>query len=225
MSDEKFHNKYRIPSARAIWHDYGGGAYFVTVCTKNHEHYFGKIASCRDAACHVSTTTATGNSDPQMQLSPVGQYLHEIISEANRHNPYCEIPLFVVMPNHFHAIVFIDGEKTPYQRRHTDVSGRDAACRDAACHVSTETAGIATPNRNAHMQKIANMQGWLSVVVGGIKSAVTKFARENSIEFAWQTRFDDRIIRDQDEMNRIADYIENNAARWSADCFNDAPPP
>jgi hypothetical protein len=73
---------------------------------------------------------------------------------------------------------------------------------------------------NPTMQSIADMQGWLSVVIGGIKSAVTKFANENNIEFAWQTRFDDRIIRNQGAMNKIADYIENNVARWDMDCFN-----
>ena len=57
MSDEKFQNKYRIPSARAAWHDYGGGAYFVTICTKNREHSFGEIHphnKRRDGVRHVS---------------------------------------------------------------------------------------------------------------------------------------------------------------------------
>jgi hypothetical protein len=35
VANKKFQNKYRIPSARARWHDYSGGAYFITVCTKN----------------------------------------------------------------------------------------------------------------------------------------------------------------------------------------------
>ena len=43
MTDDKFKNKYRIQSARAAWHDYSGGTYFVTICTKNREHYFGEI--------------------------------------------------------------------------------------------------------------------------------------------------------------------------------------
>lgn len=34
MTDDKFQDQYRIPSARAIWHDYNGGTYFVTICTK-----------------------------------------------------------------------------------------------------------------------------------------------------------------------------------------------
>jgi hypothetical protein len=57
-------------------------------------------------------------------------------------------------------------------------------------------------------------------MIGGIKSAMTKFARNNDIDFAWQLRFHDRIIRDQNEMNRIADYIENNPQTWDTDCFN-----
>ena len=40
ISDTKFHNKYRIQSTRAEWHDYNGGLYHVTLCTKNREHYF-----------------------------------------------------------------------------------------------------------------------------------------------------------------------------------------
>ena len=43
---EKFQNRFRIPSARANWHDYNGGIYFVTICTKNREHYFGEITHC-----------------------------------------------------------------------------------------------------------------------------------------------------------------------------------
>ncbi len=71
------------------------------------------------------------------------------------------------------------------------------------------------------MQNIDSLKGWLSVVIGGIKSAITKFAHENdNVDFAWQVRFHDHIIRNQEEMNRIADYIENNPATWNTDCFN-----
>jgi hypothetical protein len=49
---DKYKNKYRIPSARATWWDYGwAGAYFITICTKNREHYFGEI---RNGKMHLS---------------------------------------------------------------------------------------------------------------------------------------------------------------------------
>jgi hypothetical protein len=51
----------------------------------------------------------------------------------------------------------------------------------------------------------------------GFKSAVTKFARMNRIPFAWQTRFHDRVIRNYDEHNRIAYYINGNIENWQDD--------
>ena len=62
-------------------------------------------------------------------------------------------------------------------------------------------------------------QGSLAAVIRGLKSAVTKYANENEILFAWQPRFHDHIIRDNSEMNRIASYIENNVANWADDEF------
>ncbi|MGZ5244799.1 MAG: hypothetical protein ACXWEY_14390 [Bacteroidia bacterium] len=39
-----FRNKYRIPSPRLEGFDYGSNtAYFVTICTKEREHFFGEI--------------------------------------------------------------------------------------------------------------------------------------------------------------------------------------
>ena len=70
------------------------------------------------------------------------------------------------------------------------------------------------------MKNVANMQGWLSVVIGGLKSAITKYARQNGIPFAWQSRFHDRIIRNQEELNCITAYIENNVAKWDMDEMN-----
>lgn len=40
----KFQNKYRTDSMRLQGWDYGSnGGYFITICTKNREHFFGEI--------------------------------------------------------------------------------------------------------------------------------------------------------------------------------------
>lgn len=184
---DKFLGKYRKQSARAMWHDYDGGLYFVTICTKDRVHYFGEI------------------SENEMHLTEVGQYVVEQIRNVQVHYNYAKIPLWVVMPNHLHAIVIIDGDNIPYKRR----------------VVKTLDGSMVESRRATTLQQrgIANMQGWLSVVVGGIKSAVTKFANERRIPFAWQTRFHDHIVRDTCEMNQIADYIENNVQKWEMDKF------
>ncbi|MBR4713679.1 MAG: hypothetical protein IKP27_08390, partial [Paludibacteraceae bacterium] len=64
----------------------------------------------------------------------------------------------------------------------------------------------------------------LSSIVRGIKIGTTVYARRNNIPFAWQARFHDRIIRDQEEMNCIAEYIENKVVRWEFDRMNQATP-
>jgi REP element-mobilizing transposase RayT len=247
MKTEKFQNKYRIPSARAVWHDYNGGDYFVTICTAGRECYFGEIRN------------------GEMRLNVLGQKLDELIVEINIHNPYCVIPLHQIMPNHVHLIVCIDGScrdaachvstgKPTETSEYTDAACHvstvgnneiisDAACHvstgkptetseytDAACHVSTgkptETSEytdaachVSTVGNNEKMRDISQECGLLSTAIGGLKSALTKFANANSIAFKWQTRFHDRIIRDQDEMNRIATYIEQNPIMWMTDKF------
>lgn len=56
IKDNVFLNKYRIPSARAEWHDYNGGVYFITICTQNRVCYFGEI------------------KNGEMRLSDIGEY-------------------------------------------------------------------------------------------------------------------------------------------------------
>ena len=206
---DKFQDKYRIPSTRAPFHDYSEGMYFVTVCTAGRENYFGEI----------TYKDETSMSEPQMQLSEIGQFAYEQFANVQTHYLYAEIPLFVVMPNHIHAIVIINGGKIPNDKRrnvnqsqNNTTSQNDITeiwcCTDAVHHVSTDT------QRSKQMTDICKMQGWLSVVVGGLKRAITHYANETSSPFAWQQRFHDRIIRNTDEMNRIAEYIEENVARW-----------
>ena len=72
---------------------------------------------------------------------------------------------------------------------------------------------------NEEMQRRAHCCGRLSHMIGQFKSAVTKYANEHDIPFAWQPRFHDHIIRNGVEMNRIAYYIQNNPMEWELDRF------
>ena len=191
MSTEKFHNKYRVPSARAAWHDYSGGKYFITISTKNKEHFFGEIL------------------DGVMRMSALGKYADEQLRGVSSHYPYAEIPLWVVMPNHIHAVVIIDGDKTPHEKRN--------------CTAPVETfheTSLQSGREQTPISRATQMQSWLSVVVRQFKQSVTRFANQNTIPFAWQPLFHDRIIRTTDEINRVAYYIENNVAQWQCDEFS-----
>ena len=82
---------------------------------------------------------------------------------------------------------------------------------DVARNVSTgETPMV----KNVKMAEISPKANTLATVIRGLKSAISKFAHENDIPFAWQTRFHDRIIRNQEELNATAKYIEDNLIKW-----------
>jgi REP element-mobilizing transposase RayT len=69
------------------------------------------------------------------------------------------------------------------------------------------------------MSKISPHAGSISTIVRSYKSAVTRFAHFKNLEFEWQERFYDHIIRDAESFGRIEDYIENNPKNWRKDTF------
>ena len=71
-TEEKYKNQYRISSTRANWHDYDGGFYHVTICTKDRELYFGIIEG------------------GEMKMSEIGKYAEEQFRNVTSYYPYSE---------------------------------------------------------------------------------------------------------------------------------------
>ena len=90
-------------------------------------------------------------SNGEMKLTEIGKITQKRIQQIAEHNPYAIIPLFVIMPNHIHLIAIIE-----------DV------CRDVPWRVSTE-------GKNVIMQNIANKQGRLSTMIGGVQTIYHSF--------------------------------------------------
>jgi len=61
-----------------------------------------------------------------------------------------------------------------------------------------------------------NASSTLSEIIRGYKIGVTKYAKENNIPFKRQSRFHDRIIRDQQEYENVVHYIQTNPERWTS---------
>jgi putative transposase len=59
----------------------------------------------------------------------------------------------------------------------------------------------------------------LGSIIRGYKVGVTKFARENKLEFGWQPRFHDHVIQDHESYIKIRNYIITNPSRWFDDKF------
>jgi putative transposase len=192
----KFRNKYRIPSARLQNWDYRwAGAYFITICTQNREHYFGEIM------------------DGKMQLSNLGVVADILWHQIPHHHLNVELGAFVVMPNHIHGVLIINN----------DTDNVDNVDNVETLHATSlqQQQTTQTPDNqiNEQMSKISPKSNSISVIIRSYKSAVTKHANRLGFDFKWQSRFHDHIIRNDQSFQKISEYITNNPANWQDDKF------
>ena len=214
---EKFRDRYRIKSTRAPWWDYSQcGAYFITICTKNRRHYFGEII------------------DGKMQLSNIGIIANLMWFEIKNHAKNCDLGEFVVMPDHMHGVLILNQDgtsnetsneltnETPkVETRHalslplafgTDPIGTDPIESD---QFGTDQFGTNPTIPSPAKSRFQNQgKGTISSIIGSYKSAVTKHAHRLGFEFAWQARFHDHIIRSEEELEKISNYIRRNPEIW-----------
>ena len=74
------------------------------------------------------------------------------------------------------------------------------------------------PRENKFQQIIPKSIG---AIFRGFKIGLTKWYRQNTdVHTVWQRNFFDRVIRDEDELNRIREYTIFNPAKWAEDKEN-----
>jgi REP element-mobilizing transposase RayT len=182
----KHKDQYR-KSMRASWWDYGeNAAYFVTICTKNREWFFGTV------------------ENKIMHLSNTGIIADVLWYEIKNHARNVELDEFTVMPNHIHGILILNGN-----------NNKNTITAPAVTPVVGTTHALSLQQSRFQNQG----KNTLSSIIGSYKSAVTKHAHRLGFNFAWQSRFHDHIIRNEQEFQRIATYIKNNPMQWENDEF------
>ncbi len=164
-------NKYRNDTLRLKYWDYSSeGAYFITICTKNREHFFGEIIHGK------------------MILNQLGFLVQHEWEKSIEMRPDMNLTLgeFIVMPDHFHAVIMIG--KNQYN-----------------------TSNEKTESKNKFGPQSKN----LASIIRGFKSAITTYSKINGYpNFAWQPRFYEYIIRNQQSFDRIQKYIIDNPKNW-----------
>jgi len=163
-------------SIRLRGYDYTSpGAYFVTICTHRKRWIFGAIV------------------DGKMSLALEGQIAKVAWMAIVTHFSEVETGPFVVMPNHVHGILILEG--SPGKRRGT------------ACRAPTS---FGKP-----------VAGSLETILRSFESAVTRGANHLRPvrQTVWQRGFFERVIRGEEEFARIAGYIEDNPRRWIEDQY------
>jgi putative transposase len=195
----KFKGKYRIESARLKGYDYSSeGFYFITICAHKMQHFFGHI------------------ENEKMHLNEIGKLAEKFWKEIPDHFPHAILDEFIIMPNHMHGIITLIPKISDVQTSHCDVSIPNTPS-DTYTTNTKETTQCDVSTKKQKMADIRPKSGSLSVIIGSYKSVVSKHAHKISKNFDWQERFHDRIIRDQNEFARIANYIQNNPKNWEDD--------
>lgn len=164
-------------SIRLRHYDYSQpGAYFVTICTKDHECIPGDVP------------------DGHMCLSEFGRVVSQEWQRSAVIRREISLDSFVVMPNHIHGIVVI--EKASHRPVAVGAHGG---------------APLRSPRS-------------LGSLLAGLKSASTK--RINELRGTpglplWQRNYHERVIRNEDELRDIRDYVENHPRVWDSDMDTD----
>jgi len=121
-------------------------------------------------------------------LSALGQIVAGCLADLPSHFQDVELDEWVVMPNHVHAILVIHG-------------------RGTACRAPTLNVRFGRP-----------VSGSLPTAVGTYKAAVTTLARRNHLADAvWQRNYFEHVIRDEEDLRRIREYIAHNPPSWEID--------
>ena len=180
-------NKYRNGSFRLQCWDYrNDGAYFITINSANHKHFFGEV------------------KNGTMHHNEIGKFAEEFWMEIPNHFAHVQLENFVVMPNHTHGILILEG------------------C--AGLSSSGDGNKQTEPKSKSKIRIGGKNEKWnpgsVGVIINQYKRIVTINARKKNPSFGWQPKFNDHIIRNTISFERIQNYIKNNPQKWEDDIFN-----
>ena len=137
-----------------------------------------------------------------MELNSAGEAMARWWVELTRRFTTVEADEFIVMPNHCHGIIVIGDPVVG-----ADLCVGHPNIRTGA-HVGAPLPTIMqwfkTMTTNEYMRGVKTL-GW------------TSFRGQ-----LWQRNYYDHVIRDDDSLNRIRQYIIDNPARWASDRENPA---
>jgi REP-associated tyrosine transposase len=164
------------PARLRGWDYRSRGWYFVTICTQNRVSVFGEVVN------------------GLVKLSALGLIADAELKTLRTHYVNVEPDAFVVMPNHVHALIIIDGDHcfTPSPPSLTS---------------SGVAPGFTSPRA-----------GSLSAIVRSYKAGVTRKSRELGFkQTVWQSSFHDHVLRGDAAIAAVRDYIHNNPRNWAED--------
>lgn len=187
--------KYHRRSIRLKEYDYSqAGGYYVTIVTWHRELLFGEIVNA------------------ESQLNKVGKIVEWEWLELSKRLPYVELGVHVVMPNHFHGILFI----------HEPVG----ATRQVQTRINPSTAILQTDTMEGIVgsplprgPKPASLGAIISQFKSRVTKRIWKFSEFKNTPI-WQRNYYEHILRDETDLQNKTEYIQANPLLWDQDDEN-----
>lgn len=132
----------------------------------------------------------------RMVFNRYGQIADACTRAIGDHFPHADVDEHVVMPDHLHAIILLLTEPRPGVR-----------ARHALHEQGAKLGRFGRP-----------LPGSLPTIVGSLKSAITRRvnqARGTPGARLWKPNYNEHVIRDDESLDSIRQYIQNNPLRWS----------
>jgi putative transposase len=181
-------------SIRMKGYDYSqAGGYFVTIVTQLRDPFFGRIYN------------------GEMLLNDAGRMVNIEWKALQERFPNINVDVFQIMPNHFHGIIIIHSPETV-----------------GAGLVPAHPAQTGSTTRVRATTRVAPTIG---EIVGAFKSITTHKYIHGVEECGWpvftkklwQRNYYEHIIRNENDYERVANYIFENPSNWDKDNENPFP--
>lgn len=174
-------------STRLKEYDYGlAGGYFVTILTHKKQKLFGEVV------------------DGEVELNVVGEMVRKEWLALSDRFPSIHLDEFIIMPNHFHGILFLPGSAVGVGL----VPTRGIEAGDHKGRPYGETGGVLNnPDLGeviAAFKSITTNQ-----YIKGVKTKNWPAFKKR----VWHRNYHDRIIRNEKELENIRRYVMYNAMK------------
>ena len=197
-------------SIRLKGYDYSqAGLYFITICTQNRACLFGNI---------VGAPLVGAPMGAQMVLNDAGIMVeNEWLKLPNRF-PNIQLHEFVLMPNHFHAILEIVGATLVVAPNETVVPNNEKGRPQGIAPTTIAPTGRPQGHAPTTGKSVGDMVGaFQSIVTVEYIRGVKTLGWQPFNGKLWQRNYWEHIIRNQNEYQRISEYIINNPQQWETD--------
>ena len=148
----------------------------------------------------------------KMQLNDIGQLVEqEWLNTINIRHDDVRLHNYIVMPNHFHAIIEIRRGESHSPQSHSPYS------HSSQSHLSQSNSPSITNECNINgkdlPRRMKSPSKTVGAIVRGFKGAVSRQLGYT----VWQRNYYEHIIRTDASYRHISNYIENNPTKWQSD--------